>query len=88
MKEYRITRTNILLKQQEKAKQSTGGIFLPESSTMKPLQGTIEGVGPDVETVKKGDEVLFDRFAGVQIVLEEEPYLILSEEDILLIFGK
>ncbi len=86
MKKYRLTGTNILLERKKAETQTEGGILLPEQAQESPLQGTVKKIGPDVVIVQEGDEILFDRFAGVPIMLENTPYLILCEADILLIF--
>lgn len=71
---------------------SKGGIIIPETAKAKPMQGEILAVGPgryepNVGTlpmmVKVGDVVLFGRYAGVEVVLDEQRVLILREEDLL-----
>lgn len=78
---------NILVKQKEALTKSIGGIVVPDMSRTKPLEGTIiklgEAIGETCFTV--GDEVLFDRFAGTRIELDNEEFLVMSTEDILII---
>lgn len=80
-----MTGTNILVKRDEAEDKSQGGIFLPDISKDKPLQGTIVNTGKDIG-MKEGDRVLFDFFAGVETTLEGEKYLIMDANDVLLIF--
>lgn len=71
------------LKQEEKTE---GGIFLPETANKeKPQQGNVIAVGPDFKGVKKGDKVLFAKYAGTEVEIENEKYLVLGEDDVLAI---
>ncbi|GAB6179615.1 co-chaperone GroES [Desulfotomaculum defluvii] len=77
------------LPQEEKTKS---GIVLPDTAKEKPQQGEIVAVGPGrllengqraALDLKAGDKVFFSKYAGNEIKLEEEEYLILREMDIL-----
>ncbi len=71
------------LKQEEKTE---GGIFLPETASKeKPQQGNVIAVGPDFKGVKKGDKVLFAKYAGTEIEIKDKEYLVLGEDDVLAI---
>lgn len=83
---------NRVLVQLAKAKTSKGGILLPETAQEKPKEGIVINVGPgkiddngkhQPMQVKTGDRVLFSAYAGTEVKLEEEEFLILSEDDIL-----
>lgn len=83
---------NRVLVQRSKAPTSKGGIFLPDSAQEKPKEGTVLEAGPgklnengliDPICVKVGDRVLFSSYSGTEVKLEDEDYLILSEDDIL-----
>ena len=70
-----------LVKQDEKTE---GGIYLPETANKeKPQRGDVIAVGPDFKGVKKGDKVLFAKYGGTEIKIEDEEYLVLSEDDVL-----
>ncbi len=70
----------------EELERTSGGIYVPDSAREKPQRGTVEATGKDVNTPKVGDQVLFDKYSGTKIKIENEDCLILKEEDILGIF--
>ncbi len=85
----------IVVKRQE-AMATKGGILLPEAAKEKPKLGTVVAVGAgqiddkgkrQSLDLKVGDEVLFSSFAGTEYKSDDVEYLILSEEDVLGIFG-
>ena len=78
--------------QPEPAEEKTSsGLYIPDSAKEKPQRGTIVAAGPGrVEngtkidmTVKEGDTVLYGKYAGTEITLGSEDYLIMRESDIL-----
>jgi chaperonin GroES len=79
----------VLVKPQEAELKTAGGIIIPDSAKEKPLQGTVIAVGKpkkDEEMeVKVGDIVLYGKYAGTEISIEFETYLLLSQSDILII---
>ena len=86
---HKLTGTRVLLKFKKAEQKTEGGIFLPGGPTIVPLQGTVERMGPDVSIgILVMDEDLYDRFAGTQVELDGNSYLIVDEADILLIFVK
>jgi len=70
----------------EELDRTSGGIYVPDSAREKPQRGTVEASGPDVENLKVGDQVLFDKYSGTKIKIENDDCLILKEEDILGVF--
>ena len=73
-----------------------GGIIIPDTAKEKPQQGKIVAVGPgtvsDTGTrvapeVKKGDIVLYGKYAGTEVNVDDKDYLILRESDVLAILG-
>jgi len=83
-----------LVKRLEAEEKTKGGIVLPDTAKEKPQKGEVVAVGKGrvlesgkVEPleVKKGDKVLFGKYAGNEISYKEDEYLILKEEDILAI---
>ncbi|MBW8000609.1 MAG: co-chaperone GroES [Planctomycetes bacterium] len=84
----------VLVQRIEAESVTAGGIVLPEAAKEKPQQGKIKSVGPgkilddgsvQKMQVKKGDLVLFTSYAGSEIKLSGDEYLIMSESDILAI---
>lgn len=84
----------ILVKQDDEPQKSEGGIFLPESAKEAPQFGTVITVGPGkllengevrALTVKKGDKVIFGKYAGTKIKVNAEELMFMREEDILAI---
>jgi chaperonin GroES len=69
--------------------KSAGGIIIPDTAKEKPQRGKVVAVGPGKEnqkmTVKKGDTVLYGKYAGQEINYEGQDYLIMREDDILVI---
>jgi chaperonin GroES len=70
----------------EELERTAGGIYVPDSAREKPQRGTVEAAGKDVDILKVGDQVLFDKYSGTKIKIENEDCLILKEEDVLGIF--
>lgn len=70
------------------AEQKIGGIIIPDTASKeKPIQGTIVAVGngtKDEEMIlKAGDNVLYGKYAGTEVELEGEKYLIMRQSDVL-----
>lgn len=82
----------ILLKRVEAEEKTASGIIIPDSAREKPQEGEVVAVGPgkvldngtkiDV-SVKEGDTVLFSKYAGTEISLDGDDFLIMREDDIL-----
>jgi chaperonin GroES len=84
----------VLVKRIEELQVTKGGIVIPDTAKEKPIEGKIEAVGPGKMSeqgqrmtlqVKEGDRVLFGKYAGTEIKVEGEDYLMMREEDILAI---
>ena len=82
----------ILVKRVEAEDKTAGGILLPDTAKEKPRQGKVLSLGDGklLETgkraafqVKEGDRVLFTAYAGNEVQVDGEDYLIMSEDDIL-----
>ena len=69
--------------------KTAGGIILPDTAKEKPQKGKVIAVGPGKDglqmTVKKGDTVLYGKYAGQELNYKGEDYLIMREDDILVI---
>jgi chaperonin GroES len=88
----------LLVKRLEDAEQTSGGgIIIPDSAKEKPQRGKVTAVGNgkilddgtrvDLE-VKKGDEILFGKYAGTEVKIDGNEYLILREDDVLAVLKK
>jgi len=82
----------VLVKPIDEPERKKGGIIIPDTAKEKPQQGEVIAVGTGrlLESgeraaleVKKGDKVLFRKYSGTEINIEDEKYLILGETDIL-----
>ena len=79
----------ILVKRLEGEEKTAGGIIIPDSAKEKPLKGEVIAVGKgtkDEEMVlKKGDIVLYGKYAGTEIELDDAKFLIMRQSDVLAI---
>jgi chaperonin GroES len=74
----------IVLKQVVAEEVTKSGIVIPGQSKEKPQEATIIALGKKVEAdLKEGDVVIYSKYAGNNIKLEDEEYIIVKEEDIL-----
>ena len=82
----------VVIKPPPKEEVSKGGIVLPDTAKEKPQEGKIIAVGPGRLTedgkliameVKKGDKVIYSKYAGTEFKLDEEELVIMRESDIL-----
>ncbi len=87
----------VLVQRIEEEEKSKGGIIIPDTAKEKPQEGKVVAVGPgrlDEDgkrtplSVKPGDRVLFGKYAGSEIEVDDENYLIMREEDILAVIEK
>jgi chaperonin GroES len=85
----------VLIKRIEEKESVKGGIIIPDSAKEKPQEGEVIAVGAGkIEKgarvpmdVKAGDRILFGKYSGTEIKLDDEEYLILREEEILAKLG-
>jgi chaperonin GroES len=82
----------IIVKRQDGEETTKGGIIIPDSAKEKPQEGKVIAVGKGKITedgkvqaldVKKGDKILFSKYAGTEINIEGEEHLIIREDDVL-----
>jgi chaperonin GroES len=87
----------VLLRRVEEGETIRGGIILPDSAKEKPQEGEVIAVGKGKSNdegkvfpldVKAGDRVLFGKYAGTEIKIDGEEFLILREEEVLGILGR
>jgi chaperonin GroES len=70
----------------EELERTAGGIYVPDTAKEKPQRGSVDAIGKDVKNLKVGDQVLFDKYSGTKMRVEDEDCLILKEEDVLGVF--
>ena len=72
----------VVAKQEQPQETTKSGILLGEAKE-KPAYAVVESVGPEVKAVKAGDKIVFKEYATTEVKVDDEPYIILKEEDIL-----
>ncbi len=73
----------VLKYSEEEVEKTSGGIYVPDVAKEKPQKGTVEAVGSEVKEVKAGNTVLFDKYSGSKVKINDTEYLIVKEEDLL-----
>jgi chaperonin GroES len=82
----------ILVKRLEEEEKTKGGIIIPDTAKVKPVEGEVIAVGSGKVTdkgevralaVKKGDRILFGKYSGTEIKIEGVEHLILREDEVL-----
>lgn len=96
MKKFTPIHDRVLVRRIEAKETIKGGIIIPDSAKEKPQEGEVVAVcggwtdedgKRGIVAVKKGDRVLFAKYAGSDIRIDDVEYLILREDDILGIIG-
>ncbi len=79
----------VLIEPSPAEEKTAGGIIIPDTAKEKPQRGTVVAAGPGKKdepmTVKPGDLVLYGKYAGTEITVDGQEYLIMRESDILAI---
>jgi chaperonin GroES len=79
----------VLVKPMEAEEKTASGIFIPDSAKEKPQQGTVVLVGvakkDEQVEVKVGDVVLYGKYSGTEITIENNKYLLMNQTDVLFI---
>jgi chaperonin GroES len=90
----RLLNDNILVKLEEQKEVKVGGIIIPDTAKEKPQEGVVVLVGPGKMTksgqvlpinVKEGDVILFEKYTGREVKIEDEKYIIISQDNILFV---
>jgi chaperonin GroES len=86
----------VVVKALEESEQMRGGLYIPDTAKEKPQQGEVIAVGPGklsdegkrIEPeLKVGDKVLYGKYSGTEVTVDNEQYLILRESDVLAVIG-
>ncbi|MCB0550345.1 MAG: co-chaperone GroES [Phaeodactylibacter sp.] len=79
----------VVVKPAQAEEKTKGGIIIPDTAKEKPQRGKVVAVGPgkdgNLMTVQPGDIVLYGKYAGQELHFEGQEYLIMREDDILVI---
>jgi chaperonin GroES len=87
----------ILVKRIEEEEKTTGGIIIPDTAKEKPMEGKVVAVGKGKLSedgklmpldLKKGDRILFSKYAGTEVKIEGVEHLIMREDDVLGVIEK
>ncbi len=82
----------VIVQRVDSKEKSEGGLYLPDSAQEKPQEGKVIAVGPGKTlkngkvvppTVKAGDHILFGKYSGSELKVDEKEYVFLNEDDIL-----
>lgn len=82
----------VIVKRMEEEEKTKGGIIIPDTAKEKPVEGEVVAAGDGKVTedgkklpleVKKGDRILFGKYAGTEINIDGEEHLIMKEDDII-----
>ena len=77
----------VLVKRVEEANTTMSGIIIPDNAQEKPSRGEVVAVSKEVEVLVNGNVVLFGKFAGSEVSMGAEKFLVLDVEDIFGIIG-
>ena len=84
----------LLVKREDESEEKIGGIIIPDTAKEKPQEGKVIAVGNGKVNedgkkipldVKAGDRILFGKYTGSEVTVDDEEYLIMKEEDVLAI---
>ncbi|MBI1868579.1 MAG: co-chaperone GroES [Methylocystis sp.] len=93
---FRPLHDRVVVKRLEGEEKTKGGIIIPDTAKEKPQEGKVIAVGPGGRDesgkltpldVKKGDRVLFGKWSGTEVKIDDEDLLIMKESDILGVVG-
>ncbi len=89
---FRPLHDRVLVRRLEEDERSTGGIIIPDTAKEKPMQGEVLAVGTGARNdkgeitpldVKKGDRILFGKWSGSEVKIDDEELVIMKESDIM-----
>lgn len=81
----------VLVKPSAAEEKTVGGIIIPDSAKEKPLRGEVLAVGngtkDEAMVLKEGDQVLYGKYAGTELELDGEKFLIMRQSDVLAVIA-
>ena len=93
---FRPLHDRVVVKRVEEEGKTKGGIIIPDTAKEKPQEGKVIAVGNGRVNedgkkipldVKAGDKILFGKYSGSEVKVDDQEYLIMKEEDVLAIIG-
>ena len=94
---FRPLHDRVVVRRVEQDEKTRGGIIIPDTAKEKPQEGEVVAVGPGARDekgnlialdVKVGDRILFGKWSGSEVKIDNEDYLIMKESDILGVLDK
>ncbi len=74
----------VLVEREEETKTTASGIIIPDNASKeKPSSGKVVAVGKKVEDIEEGDTVVFAKYSGSEVSIDDKKYLVLNLEDVL-----
>ncbi|BEJ57586.1 MULTISPECIES: co-chaperone GroES [Campylobacter] len=73
----------VLVKRVEETKTTASGIIIPDNAKEKPLMGEVVAVSKEITDIVNGDKIVFAKYGGTEIKLDNNEYLVLNLDDIL-----
>ena len=89
---FRPLHDRVVIERIEQEERTAGGIIIPDTAKEKPMEGKIVAVGPGARSddgklhpldVKVGDRVLFGKWSGTEVKIDDDEYIIAKESDIM-----
>ena len=89
---FRPLHDRVVIEPIEQEEKTPGGIIVPDTAKEKPMQGKVVAVGPGARgedgtlqppDVKKGDTILYGKYSGTEVKIDDEELLIMRESDIM-----
>lgn len=73
----------VVIKRIDGESMTKSGLYIPDQAKTKPLEGIVMAAGVDVHLVQVGDRIMFEKYSGTSITVDNVDYLIMREEDLL-----
>ena len=73
----------VLVKRVEETKTTASGIIIPDNAKEKPLMGEVVAVSKEVSNIASGDKIVFAKYGGTEVKLNDGEYLVLNLDDVL-----
>jgi chaperonin GroES len=89
---FRPLQDRVLIRRIEQEEKTLGGIIIPDTAKEKPMEGEVIAIGPGARgedgklhplDVKVGDRILFGKWSGTEIKLDNEDYVVMKESDVM-----